>query len=273
MEKIKIHNSDQNKTFRMSMNSFGDVSAEEWKEFVSTKIERSPSPVSSFHLKSVVKVPSSWDWRKKGVVGPVEDQGQCGDPEIITSVEACSSAFAIWQGTYVQLSTQQIIDCGTNGSGCNGGEIGDVEAYIEKAGLETAAQYPDHDGFQDCKYDAADVVCRISAWNTIPSGNETAMEVVVASLEPVIVAIDASQSSFQFYSDGVYSDPNCSTVNLDHMLLNVGYGTIDGSDYWILENSWSVGWGMRGYVLMARNAGNMCGVATDSSYPIVDEVI
>ena len=28
-----------------------------------------------------------------------------------------------------------------------------------------------------------------------------------------------------------------------------------------------VNWGLDGYMLMARNKGNMCGVATDANYP------
>lgn len=84
------------------------------------------------------------------------------------------------------------------------------------------------------------------------------------------MAIDASQSSFQFYTSGIYSDPNCSTTNLDHSAAIVGYGTMGpGQDYYTVKNSWGTEWGMDGYFLIARNKNNMCGVASYASYPTV----
>lgn len=62
-------------------------------------------------------------------------------------------------------------------------------------------------------------------------------------LGPTSVSVDASQASFQFYTGGVYYDPNCSSLQLDHSMLNVGWGTQDGSDYWIVANSWGADWG------------------------------
>lgn len=50
------------------------------------------------------------------------------------------------------------------------------------------------------------------------------------------VAIDASLSTFHFYSKGVYSDSQCSSVKLDHGVLVVGFGTEDGQDYWLVKN-------------------------------------
>ena len=56
--------------------------------------------------------------------------------------------------------------------------------------------------------------------------------------------------------------------DLDHLVLVVGYGTLDkksGNEYIMIKNSWSTHWGMDGYVLMSRKNNN-CGVATDASY-------
>jgi len=104
----------------------------------------------------------------------------------------------------------------------------------------------------------------------IKQGSESDLMAAIASVGPVSVAIDASRSSFQLYRSGVYVEPRCSSRSLDHGVLAVGYGTdAKNGDYWIVKNSWGTGWGEAGYIKMARNKSNQCGVATEASYPTV----
>lgn len=72
-------------------------------------------------------------------------------------------------------------------------------------------------------------------------GDENALRNAIANLGPMSIAIDASHRSFQFYSKGVYFEPNCGnqTEDLDHAVLVVGFGVEDnGDEYWLVKNSW-----------------------------------
>jgi cathepsin L len=105
----------------------------------------------------------------------------------------------------------------------------------------------------------------------LPAGDERALMEAVATVGPISVAIDASRETFQSYREGVYYDNACSSTQLNHAVLVVGYGTDDGTkqDYWLIKNSWGTSWGDQGYAKMIRNMNNNCGIATEASYPLV----
>merc|ERR1719420_1420175 len=89
------------------------------------------------------------------------------------------------------------------------------------------------------------------------------------SQQPVSIAIEADQRAFQLYNSGVFTG-TCGT-KLDHGVLAVGYGTMDGTDYWKVKNSWGASWGMEGYILLekGKDKAGECGIKMQPSYPVV----
>ena len=122
---------------------------------------------------------------------------------------------------------------------------------------------------KQCRFKKTSIGATDSGFEDISQGDEEALMEAVATIGPVSVAIDASHQSFQFYSEGVYYEPECSSTELDHGVLLVGYGVEDDQKYWLVKNSWGTGWGDGGYIKMARNKDNNCGIATQASLPLV----
>merc|ERR1712034_206602 len=115
---------------------------------------------------------------------------------------------------------------------------------------------------------SSSIGAKITGKETLIPGDESDLQRALAEEGPVSIAINVAWS-FQMYYDGVYDADDCKTDHLNHAILAVGYGHDDseGLDYWIVKNSWGQDWGEEGYIRMARNKGNMCGVASECYVP------
>jgi len=273
----KLH-AQGHKSFKMKMNHFGDLLHHEFVGLMNgyRTLNHSEPQRGSTHVMPHPEVflPKAVDWRMHGVVTPVKDQGQCGSCWAFSTTGALEGQHARATGKLVSLSEQNLVDCSTSfgNDGCNGGLMDNAFQYIKaNGGIDTEASYPYIGMDARCHFNRSAVGAEDTGFVDIAEGNERALKAALATVGPVSVAIDASQASFQFYHHGVYFDENCSPENLDHGVLAVGYGKDrkTGEEYWIVKNSWSEAWGHDGYIYMARNRDNACGIASKASYPLV----
>lgn len=148
---------------------------------------------------------------------------------------------ALKKGSLVSLSEQNLMDCsGAEGNdGCEGGEPNAAFVYIEKNnGIDTEESYPYEAVDDACRFKPESVAAHVAKYTKVASGDEQALTSAIATQGPISVGIDASRMSFHFYFGGVYYEPECSTSDLDHAVLAVGYGNENGHDYYIVKNSW-----------------------------------
>ena len=273
---IDDQNALPNRSYKLGLNRFADLTNDEYrKAFLGTR----PDPSRRFSgLKSDRytpnvgdSLPDSVDWREKGAVVAVKDQGSCGSCWAFSTIAAVEGVNAIVTGDLISLSEQELVDCDTSyNQGCNGGLMDYAfEFIIKNKGIDSEKDYPytGRDGRCDQSRKNSRVVS-IDSYEDVTPYDEAALQKAVAS-QPVAVAIEAGGRDFQLYQSGIFTG-ECG-LNLDHGVNAVGYGSENGLDYWIVRNSWGAAWGESGYLRMQRNVeakSGLCGIAVEPSYPI-----
>jgi len=286
LDTIETHNQEYLKgkhTYRLGVNQYSDWTFEEFKEyFLGTHYNMSLSTHGSsgsfVSLPKHVQIPEQIDWRELGAVTPVKNQGQCGSCWAFSSTGSLEGAHFRLTGNLVALSEQQLIDCAGKFSnkGCEGGWMDNAFEYIKEiGGVDTEDSYPYTARVGKCRFSKVHIGATCSGYIDVASGDEQILKEALATVGPVSIAIDVTEKKFMLYKDGVFKDNTCSNGHdaLNHGVLIVGYGVdiLSGmsEDYWIVKNSWGKTWGEGGYIRMARNNDNMCGIATSPVYPLV----
>jgi cathepsin L/xylem cysteine proteinase len=293
---IEAHNSKiPPPSYTLGHNQFSDLTLEEYRAFNNLG-RHSPgilSPRKSSFDDSTTKaatatklrrkerrklqdLPDSVDWVEKGAIVPVKNQGMCGSCWAFSAIVAIEAAHYLDTGNLVSLSEQELIDCDHLDFGCSGGLMDNAFLFDQKSnGICSDEDYPyvmHKRWLRGCGSETGECIpvehTRVDTFVDLENTVEALMEAIAQ--QPVSVAIQADQQSFQFYKSGVFADPLCGN-NLDHGVAAVGYGTTDdGLDYFKVRNSWGATWGDNGYILMSRDSPQVngtCGILEWASMP------
>jgi cathepsin L len=259
----------ENQDTKLGMNFFADLSLAEFtKLYLGLKTDVS-AEVANHDIITAAGAPATMDWRDHNAVTPVKNQGQCGSCWAFSTTGSVEGCWAIKHDHLEGLSEKNLMDCSRSygNMGCNGGLMTSAMNYIiANKGIDTEKSYPYVARDGTCQFKKENVGANLTSYSNIQRGSEDAL-VTAGTLGPVSVAIDASHTSFQLYSSGVYYESACSSSALDHGVLLVGWNTDAGKDYYIVKNSWGTSWGNKGYIWMARNRNNNCGIATMATVP------
>ncbi|CAE8629548.1 unnamed protein product [Polarella glacialis] len=239
----------------------------------------------------VPDLPESMDWRERGVVSEVKNQGHCGSCWSFATTGCLEAHLAIkfgdsWHAP--RLSEQQLVDCAQafDNHGCNGGLPSHAFEYVKASGgLSTEFHYPYFAKDQACAFNASNAIAHHGSsfkptsagiGVQVPGGSvnltvgdEAGLKLALATKGPVSIAFQVA-SDFRHYSHGVYTSEVCKSgpQDVNHAVLAVGYGTDPDSKkpYWLIKNSWDYAWGVEGFFKIEAFK-NMCGVADCMAYP------
>jgi len=296
LKKIAAHNAEYeagHHTWYAAVNHLTDWTEEEFRKLRSTKY--APSHHAEVALLQEQPNPDSMDWREKGAVSPVKNQGGCGSCWAFSATESVESHLQIASGKLLELAPQTYVNCVKNPDEC-GGTGGCEGATMELAfnltveqGVALESDLPYKGSDQQCT--AYKPAAKATGYVKNPVNDANGLETALATKGPVSVTVAAG--SWQFYGGGVFH--GCShgflgkqDATLDHGVQAVGYS----KDYWIVRNSWGESWGEKGYIRLSRasdattfldkrpadgvackplpktqTVGGECGVLFDTSYP------
>jgi len=267
-EKIQRLNAES-ESVKFGLNQFADLTATEFTaKYASGYFPETNKRVKSASTRtfSVGNLPDSVDWRNKGAVTPVKNQGSCGSCWAFSTTGVIEGFYFINNGKLLSFSEQQIVDCDTaENEGCNGGWPYLAVEYAAQNGLEVESDYPYTAKDGKCKYQKAKAINVASNYQFVGKNSPDQLKAALVNT-PVSVALQADQSVFQFYKSGVVTK-NCGAY-LNHAVLAVGYQKLGLYEAFIVKNSWGTSWGADGYIFIgtdgkANNGQGVCGILAE----------
>ncbi|XP_050516835.1 trophozoite cysteine proteinase-like [Diabrotica virgifera virgifera] len=261
---IEEHNAKYEKgeeQWTKGVNQFSDWTEEQLQSLLNHRLNTIPLRSDSLGVYKAdpnEQLPASLDWREKGAVLAVRDQGWCGGCWAFSAIAALEGQVAIHKKQKIPLSPQNLIDCSTENKGCNGGLMNKAFEYIKSHGISSEEDYPFIEKDDNCRTNVTKVLTSISGYKGV--NTEQDLISAIAKVGPVSVAVATGKLDWFQYKGGIFNKTTCGTT-LDHGVTAVGYT----DEYIIIKNSWGPDWGEAGYIRLARGL-NMCGINNKYNY-------
>jgi len=301
---VDIINGDPKRTWTASANQrFDGMTVADVVDLCGVRddgIEHPKLPEKIYDESNSVELADSFDWRDKmgshcPSISRISDQANCGSCWAFGSVEVMNARACIQSGgsSHIQLSEQYLVSCALGNRGCSGGQPLAAWNYFASSGIPQARTCPyvrtpcnhasakGNPDYPDCPPDAGTPECTCSgdapvinsggSAYTLNGANAIQQELVQKG--PVTVIFDVMQD-FPSYTSGVY-DPAWPPVILGgHAVAIFGYGTDNGTPYWLVKNSWNAGWGEDGWfrIVRGKNAAYIESGISSSQMPVVADV-
>lgn len=232
------------------------------------------------HKVNVDAIPVSFDSRTAwpGCIGPIQNQARCGSCWAFGCIESLSDRFCIHSNATVNttLSFMDLVTCDNSDAGCEGGDpytawqftksAGVVEGWCDPYTIPTCppAQQP-------CLNFVTTPPCHKacingSVWSADLHHAKTVYAVgsSVAQIQTEIMTNGPVEAAFEVYEDfvhyksGVYVHHSGALLG-GHAVKMIGWGVLNGTNYWTVANSWTTTWGADGFFLIIRGV-DECGI-------------
>jgi C1A family cysteine protease len=235
---------------------FSDMSAREFKTKM-TGFKPAKPLIKNVVKREEFQPSTNIDWVAAGKTTPVKNQQQCGSCWAFSATETVESAMLIAGQNPAGGAPQELVDCDSNDSGCNGGDPAEAMQWIIQQGgqdAESCYPYTAQDG--NCASSQCTPVNKISSTQSI-SQSESA---VYSALQGGPLSICCDASAWQNYNGGVLAGSQCGD-SVDHAIQLTGYSTSQGG-YWIVRNSWGASWGESGFIWLQYGQ-NTCDITSE----------
>ncbi|TGZ68103.1 hypothetical protein CRM22_004444 [Opisthorchis felineus] len=261
LEQAKIYQQTDLGTAKYGVTKFFDLTDEEFEaQYLTAKFPEIIEPTEEIRMNWTKELPPYFDWREKGAVSPVVNQGRCGCCWSFSAVQNIEGQWFLRYGRLFRLSAQQLIDCDYVDRGCGGGFPIDAYMAVQRlGGLQLSIDYPYIASRRACKFNPRQVVAFVNGFAVLPRNEQQIAEYLYRN-GPLSVGLNAH--TLKYYNSGIIdlTAKQCNPKALNHAALSVGFGIDESTSFWIIKNTFGKDWGEQGYFRIFRG-NDTCGIS------------